>query len=212
MDATAHSALSAQSILRDPSHFQWYVIPLFAIVVYIYTCEVEKRNWKVVFAGLAFFAMDLINEIWNGLVFHFTRFAPVWGAPSKTAYLVLVGLNVEIMFMFAIAGVSFSKLLPVDPQQKILGLPNRWFHAISMSVFCVFVEILLNRAGVLTWEYSWWSASFPLLIVLVGYLPFFVVAFWVHDMRSVAKQARTVGALFALVGTALVGFGYLDWI
>lgn len=198
--------------MRDPAHFQWYVIPLFAIVVYIYTCEIEKQNWKVVFAGLAFFAMDLVNEIGNSLVFHFTGFAPVWGAPTKTAYLVLVGLNVEIMFMFAIAGISFSKMLPKDASQKILGMHNRWLYAAGMAVFCVIVEIVLNRAGVLTWEYAWWSATFPFLIVLLGYFPFFAVAFWVHDMPSVKKQATAVSGLYAAVGTALVGFGALGWI
>ncbi|MCI4355001.1 MAG: hypothetical protein L3K06_06510, partial [Thermoplasmata archaeon] len=152
------------------------------------------------------------NELWNSLVFHFTGFAPVWGAPAPTAYLLLVGLNVEIVFMFAIAGVTFSKLLPASREQRILGVPNRWFHSIAMSVFCVFVEILLNRAGVLTWEYPWWSARFPLLIVLVGYLPFFVVAFWVHDMPRVEKQILAIGALFAVVGAEAVGFGLLGWI
>jgi hypothetical protein len=210
--APSESAIRAQHMLRDPSRFEWYVIPLFAIVVYIYTCEIEKRNWRAVFAGLAFFAMDLINETWNSLVFHFSQFAPVWGAPTKTAYLVLMGLNIEIMFMFAIAGVSFSKMLPRDPKQKILGVQNRWVFAIGMSLFCVIVEILLNRAGALTWEYPWWSAKFPIFIVLIGYLPFFVVAFWVHDMPSVKKQARTVSGLYAAVATALVSFGFLGWL
>jgi hypothetical protein len=208
----AASAAAAQSILRNPDQFQWYVIPLFAIVSYIYASEMEKRNWKVVFAGLAFWAMDWVNEIWNSLVFHFTGFAPVWGAPAQTAYLVLMGLNIEIIFMFAISGVAFAKMLPKDPAVKVLGLPNRWFYAVTMSVFCVFVEILLNLAGALTWEYPWWSAKFPLLIVLFGYMPFFVVAFWVHDMTCVKRQAKTVGALAAVVGAALVGFGSLDWI
>jgi len=48
------SASQALEILRNPSTFQWYVIPLFALVVYVYTVEVERRNWSLVFAGLAF--------------------------------------------------------------------------------------------------------------------------------------------------------------
>jgi len=119
------SALQALSILRDPSQFQWYVIPLFALVVYVYTVEIERQNWDLVFAGLAFWGMDWFNEIWNGLVFYFSNYAPVWGAPGNTAYLILIGLNIEIMFMFSIAGVAFSKMLPKDRSLKILGVPNR---------------------------------------------------------------------------------------
>ncbi len=71
------SAQQALSILRDGSLFQWYVIPLFALVVYVYANEIEKRNWSLVFAGLAFWGMDWFNEIWNGLVLHLTQYAPV---------------------------------------------------------------------------------------------------------------------------------------
>ena len=144
------SAAHALSILRDTSLFQWYVIPLFALVVYVYAVEVERRNWSLVFAGLAFWGMDWFNEIWNGLVFHFTGQAPVWGAPGQTAYLILIGLNIEICFMFAIAGITFSKMLPPDKRTKILGIPNRIAMAIFGSAFCVFVEGLLNVAGALT--------------------------------------------------------------
>src|SRR5450759_4981909 len=119
------AAAQALKILRSGDTFQWFFFPLFALIVYVYAVEVEKRNWSLVFAGLAFWFMDWFNEIWNGLVFHFTGFAPVWGAPSKTAFLILIGLNIEICFMFAIAGITFSKMLPPDRKTKILGIPNR---------------------------------------------------------------------------------------
>ena len=76
------SAAQALSILRDTSLFQWYIIPLFALVVYVYSVEIERRNWNLVFAGLAFWGMDWINEIWNSLVLHFSGYAPMWGAPA----------------------------------------------------------------------------------------------------------------------------------
>jgi len=207
------SAQQALSILRDGSLFQWYVIPLFALVVYVYANEVEKRNWSLVFAGLAFWGMDWFNEIWNGLVFHFTQYAPVWGAPGGTAYLILIGLNIEICFMFAIAGIAFSKMLPKDKKMKMLGIPNRLLFAIVGAVFCVFVECLLNAVGALTWEYPWWNAGVPWLIFLVGYLYFFLVSFWVFDMESVKKQAITVGAILGFDVICLVVFmGILNWI
>jgi uncharacterized membrane protein len=207
------SASQALAILRDPSTFQWYVIPLFALVVYAYTVEVEKRNWSLVYAGLAFWGMDWFNEIWNGLVFHFTNYAPVWGAPGKTAFLLLIGLNIEISFMFAIAGIAFSKMLPTDKKMKVLGIPNRLFFAITGSIFCVIVELLLNAAGALTWDYTWWNVGAPWLIFLIGYLPFFLVAFWVFDMTSMRRKAITTGSILGFDLICLVLFaGILNWI
>jgi hypothetical protein len=207
------SSRQALQILRDGSQFQWYVIPLFALVVYVYATEIEKRNWSLVFAGLAYWGMDWFNEIWNSLVFRFTEYAPVWGAPGQTAYLILIGLNIEICFMFAIAGIVFAKMLPADKKMKILGLPNRLFFAITGSIFTVFVEVLLNSIGALTWDYPWWSASAPWLIFLLGYLPFFLVSFWVYDMESIKKKAITVGGIFAFNIVCMIIFGLiLQWI
>jgi len=70
------SALEALKILRDGSQFQWYVIPLFALVVYVYANEVEKRNWNLVFAGLAFWG-------WTGSTRSAVRSPrPAW-APAR---------------------------------------------------------------------------------------------------------------------------------
>ena len=207
------SASQAMAILRNPATFQWYVITLFALCVYVYAVEIERRNWSLIFAGLAFWGMDWFNEIWNGLVFHFTNYAPVWGAPGQTAYLILIGLNIEICFMFAIAGVTFSKMLPPDKSLKILGLPNRLVFAILGSIFCVIVELLLNAAGALTWDYSWWNVGAPWLIFLIGYLPFFLVSFWVFDMPTVRQKAITVGSILGFDLICLILFaGILHWI
>jgi len=207
------SALQALSILRDGGQFQWYVIPLFALVVYVYANEIERQNWSLVMAGLAFWGMDWFNEIWNSLVFHFTGTAPVWGAPGDTAYLILIGLNIEICFMFAIAGVTFSKMLPEDKHMKFLGIPNRIAFAVFGSVFCVFVEVLLNLVGALTWDFSWWDANTPWLIFLIGYLPFFLVSFWVFDMEKVGSKLKTVGAILGFDLLCILVFGVgLGWL
>lgn len=207
------SAQQALSILRDGSQFRWYVIPLFVLVVYVYAVEVERRNWNVFFAGLALWGMDWFNEIWNSLVFHFTHYAPVWGAPAKTAYLILIGLNIEICFMFAILGVVFTKMLPADKSMKILGIPNRWFFMVVNTVLCVFIEMLLNKIGALTWDYSWWNVRAPWLIFLIGYFHFLLVAFWVHDMKTIRSKAITVGIIYAVDAAALIVFGcMLKWI
>src|SRR4030067_1850235 len=139
----------ALKILRDADLFQWYVVPLFALGVYVDAVEIERRSWSIVFAGLAFYGMDLFNETWNALVLHFTDRSAVWTAPGDTAYLILVGLTIEISFMFAVSGIVFTKIVPKDKSLKIFGIPNRWLFAVVNANFCVFVEVLLNRADVL---------------------------------------------------------------
>jgi len=208
-----NSAQEALAILRDASQFQWYIIPLLLVVIYAYTKEVNQKKWNVVLGGLALWGMDWFNEIWNALVFHFTNYAPVWGAPGKTAFLLLIGLNIEISFMFLLMGLSATLSLPEDKKMKIFGVNNRIVLAVLFSIFSVIVEIFLHLAGALTWDYSWWSVSAPWLIFLVGYLPFFVVAFWVHDMESRKKQLITVGSIYAFNIVCLIVFGgILGWI
>ena len=206
-------ALDALSRFRDGSNFQWYVIPLLAFVFYVYTIEAEKRNWNLVLAGLAFWGADWLNEIVNGLVLRSTGYAPIWGEPGPTAYLILVGLNIETMFMFAVAGIIWAKMLHPDKNFKYLGIPNRWAVAIGGSAFSVFVEYLLNSVNALTWDYAWWNRCMPLLIFLFGYLWFFVFAFWVYDMKTIKQKLQVVGALWAVDVIALIVFaGFLKWI
>ena len=207
------SAQQALAILRDVTQFKWYVIPLLALLFYIYTVEVEKKNWNLVLAGLAFWGMDWINEIWNAVAFHFNGYAPVWGAPAGTAYLILIGLNIEICFMFAISGIIWGKMLLPEKKAKILGLPNRWFFAIAGSIFCVVIEIILNKIGALTWEFPWWNARVPWLIFLIGYLHFFAMSFWVYDMKTMKSELIAVGIIWAIVIVSLIVFiPILQWI
>ena len=210
----AESAEQALALLRDGSHFQWYVIPLLLIVMYVYANEVERKNWSMVLAGLAFWLMDWFNEIWNGLVFHFNGFAPVWGTPDHgSALVLLIGLNIEITFMFSIMGIVMCKMLPSDKNLKLLGIPNRLLFAIVGSILAVFIECLLNWVGALTWEYSWWSMGAPWLIWLIGYMPFFLVSYWVFDMKTIKNKLLTVGIIGAVDIISIILFMcILNWI
>jgi FtsH-binding integral membrane protein len=201
MTTPTASARAAEAILRDGGHYQWHVVPLLAFVVYVYATEVEARRWSTVFAGLSFWGMDWFNEVCNSLVYHFTGYAPVWAAPSKTAYL------------FALSGIIFVKLLPSERRRRVLGLDNRLVVAVTGSAFCVLVELWLNSVGALTWDYSWWSVRAPWLIFLLGYLPFFLVAFWVYDMPSLRRKAAVTGGILAFDAICLAVFGpALRWI
>ena len=207
------SSLQALSMLRDPSHFQWYLIPLLAFVIYVYFVEVERQAWNVVMAGLAFYGLEWFLEILNALWLHFSRYSAVWTAPGDTAYLLTVGLNVEISMMFAVAGVAFAKVLPKDKTVKILGLPNRWFFVIANSVFCVFVEVILNFWGALVWEYKWWNWPNVWLIIIIGYSLYMIFSFWIHDMESMKRKIAIVSAMYAVDIVCLVVFmGVLRWI
>jgi hypothetical protein len=122
-------------------------------------------------------------------------------------------LTIEISFMFAVAGVIFTKMLPKDRSLKILGIPNRWLFAVANAALCVFIEILLNRADVLVWEYPWWNFPNVGLIFLLGYLPFMVVSFWVYDMETIRSKIATVLAIYAVDLPAIIIFaGLLGWI
>jgi len=210
----AESAQQALALLRDGSHFQWYVIPLLLLVMYVYANEVEKKNWSLVLAGLAFWLMDWFNEIWNGLVFHFNGFAPVWGTPDNgSALVLLIGLNIEITFMFSIMGIVMCKMLPSDKNLKILGINNRLIFAVVGAILAVGIECLLNWVGALTWEYSWWSLGAPWLIWLIGYLPFFLVSYWVLDMKTIKSKLITVGIIGAVdIISIIVFMCILNWI
>ncbi len=203
----------AEYFLRAPGFFNWSTVTLLALVVYVYAVEIERSNWDAILAGLAFWLMDWVNEIANALVLHITGTAPLWAVTGRSSYVILIGLTVEISLFFAINGVIFAKLLPRDPRARILGLPNRWAIALGLSLISVGVELLLHEDGVFHWHYWWWNvASFPVIVVL-GYLTFYVVCFWVHDMRERARQVRVVGALAALDLAAGVLFGpILGWI
>lgn len=212
-------ARQALDNLRDSGNFQWYVIPLLLIVMYIYAKEIRKAqetgNWNIVITGLAFFGMDLFNEIWNSLVFHFTQDAAFWMTPSDSAYIIMIGWNIEIAFMFAISGIMLGNVLPKDKKMKILGIPNRWAISIGFSIFAVFVEVLLNMADQLIWTYSFWNYSIYgiWLIIIFGYLHFFVVSFLIHDMERMRNKIIAVSIIYIIDLSALILFmGILGWI
>ena len=210
--AMAPSAAQALTVLRDPGQFKWYIVPLGVLVVYAFGEQLAQRRYPVVFGALAFWCMDWLNEIANSLVFRFTHFAPLWATPGDSGLVLLIGLNFEIACMFALAGISAMRMLPEDPRVTVFGVNARIVLAVGLSALAVFVEILLNRAGALAWEWKLWNAGFPWFVFLEGYLPFYLVGFWVHDLPP-ERQGRVVAYLGGAVASALVVFGpVLGWI
>ncbi len=205
-----HPEATAQalSILRIGENFQWYVIPLLALVVYIYFNEISKKNWRGVAAGLALYMTHWFFEILNALIQHFSGHA-LWTVPTGTSFLLLVGVGIELSLMFSVAGLVMSKLLPDDPKQKILGINNRLLFAIGNAAFFAFIEIFLAMTPAFVWVYPWWGA---LPVFVTVYIPFFLAAFWAYDQKP-RLQTRFIGGLFAVNALALILFaGILHWI
>ena len=205
-----HPELTQQAlgILRNTGTFQWYFIPLFAFVVYIYFNEIQNKNWKGIAAGLSLYMVHWFYEIINALIQHFSGHA-LWTVPDGTSFLLLIGVGWELSMMFAVAGLIFSKVLPDDPKMKILGINNRVFFALGNAAFFSIFEIFLARTPAFHWVYEWWGA-FPVFITT--YIPFFLAANFAYDWEP-KKQKLFIGTLFGINAAMLIVFaGILKWI
>jgi len=100
-----------------------------------------------------------------------------------------------------------------DGRYRILGLPNRPVLVLAFSIFCVIVELFLNSTGYFHWHYWWWDRPNVILIVLLGYVPFFAMAAWVFDMGvNRRRQLRVVGAILAVDVVFGVALGVAGWL
>jgi len=198
----------ALAILRSGENFQWYVITLLALVMYVYTNEISKKNWKGIAAGLSLYGVHWFFEIVNALIQKFSGHA-LWTVPTGTSWLLLVGVGIELSLMFSVAGLVLSKLLPEDPKAKILGINNRIFFAILNAALFSVIEIFLAKTPAFHWVYSWWGA---LPVFITVYIPFFVVSFLCYDWK-LKTQRLVIGILFGVDVLMLVVFaGILKWI
>jgi hypothetical protein len=207
------ASIRALENLRNPDSFHWSIIPLFVLVVYAYFGEIEKRRWNVVLAGLGAYAAEWFAEIVNALWLHFSERSALWTTPGRTSYLLLVGVNVEITLMFALNGLIFAKVLPADRQARIWGLPARGLLVAIYAVVAVTAEVLLNRIGVLVWEYWWWNWPHVWSILLFAYAPYMIICFWIYDMKSLRTKSLVVAGMFAIDIACLILFiPVLKWI
>ena len=198
----------ALSILRSGDPFQWYVITLLALTLYVYLNEFSKKNWKGIAAGLSLYMVHWFVEIVNALIQHFSGHA-LWTVPSGTAFLLLVGVGVEISLMFSIAGIVATKLLPEDQETKILGMNSRLFIALANAAFCSIFEIFLVKTPTFVWVYPWWGA---LPVFITVYIPFFLASVAAYDWPG-SRQRAFIGGLFFVNALLLVVFaGILKWI
>ena len=198
----------ALSILRSGQPFQWYVITLLALVFYVYFNEAQKKNWKGIAAGLSLYMVHWFVEIVNALIQHFSGHA-LWTIPTGTAFLILIGVGVELSLMFSISGLIFSKILPEDPKAKILGINSRFFIALFNAAFFSIFEIFLVKTTCFVWVYPWWGS---LTVFISVYIPFWGVSMYCYDWQP-KTQIKVIGGMFAVNAAMLIVFaGILKWI
>lgn len=198
----------ALDILRCGENFEWTVIPLLALVIYVYTNEISRKNWKGIAAGLSLYGVHWFYEIANALIQHVSGHA-LWTVPAGTSFLLLVGVGIELSLMFSVAGLVLSKILPEDRQVKILGINNRIFFAVVNAALFSIIEIFLAKTPAFHWVYPWWGAV-PVFVTV--YIPFFVISFLCYDWKP-KVQLAVISALFFVDALMLVIFaGILKWI
>ena len=216
MEGYSEYTKSALEILRRPElTMHWYAVPLLLITMYIVTKQLHEKNYKVVLGAFALWGVDIFNEIWNSMICFISGYAPVWGTPvgvGNTSWLLMIGYNIEISFMFLIMGVTVCLMLPEDPKSKIMGINNRIFYCIVLTTLAVIIECFLNYCGILTWEWAFWQRSCPWILWLIGYLPFFATAFYVHDRPTVRQSAAIVGGILGFDAVLIVICACLGWI
>ncbi len=188
----------ALSILRSGQNFNFYVIFLLVAVLYIYFNEIHNKNWNGIASGLMLYMIHWFVEIINAVIQFFSGYA-LWTIPTGTAYLILIGLGIELNLMFSIAGLAQSKLLPEDPKEKIFGIPKPLLIGIANAAFASIIEIFLIMTPTFVWVYWWWNA---ITVFIFVYIPFFVGAayayYWEKD-----KQKKIIGSL-ALINVILL--------
>ena len=198
----------ALAILRRGELFNLYVIFMLVLVLYIYFTEYQKKNYNAIVSGLTLYGIHWFVEIINSIVQAVSGHA-LWTVPSGTAYLILVGVGIELSLMFSIAGIVQSKLLSDNPKDKMLGLPRPLAIGIGNALLASIIEIFLVFTDSFVWVWEWWNA---LTVFIFVYIPFFVVSAYSYYWKP--KRQKIVILLMVLVNVVLIVIfgGILHWL
>ena len=195
------------SVLRSLDNLHWNLVVVLAFVMYVYFTTYEQKKYDQIAAGLALYAVHWFVEIINALIQHLWGHA-LWTASGGTAFVILVGVGIEISFMFSVAGLILSKLLPKEKKLKILGINNRILFAIINALLIALIEIPLAASPIFQWVYPWWGM---LTVWVLVYIPFFLAAFLCHDAKPKTRRIF-IGSLFGLDLVLMILFIALGWI
>lgn len=110
--------------------------------------------------------------------------------------------------MYYKANVRKADMTDLEYKTKVKAILSRIFVIVIGSVLAVIVEILLNKCNILTWEKPWWQPSFPFVLFIIGYVPFYVAAVVIHDLPR-KWQLIGLGIILFIVVLLLIIAGSL---
>lgn len=202
--------------VRSTENFNWTFIFILAVVFYVYWSEMHKKNYDMVFAGLALYGVHWLYEIANAIIAHFAGY-PLWAVSNEsTTFILLIGVCWELSMMFSLAGIISLKMLPEDRSTRYFakdgrkGIDCKLAGAISMALlFALFESFLAGTSNhSFIWVYKWWGV---LPVFITTYIPFFLAANFVPDMEPVKRKTFliTEWVLVAVLLAALIPLGVI---
>ena len=202
--------------VRSTENFNWTFIFILAVVFYVYWSEMHKKNYDMIFAGLALYGVHWLYEIGNAVIAHFAGY-PLWAVSNEsTTFILLIGVCWELSMMFSLAGIISLKMLPEDRSTRYFakdgrkGVDCRLAGAISMALLFALVESFLagtsNHSFI--WVYKWWGV---LPVFITTYIPFFLAANYVPDMEPAKRKSFliTEWVLVAVLLAVLIPLGII---
>lgn len=201
-------ALVDSIVVRSTENFNWTFIFILAVVFYIYWNEIRKKNWEVVYAGLALYGVHWLYEICNAVIGHFSGY-PLWSVSNQsTTFILLIGVCWELSMMFSIAGMISFKMLPEDRSKRYFskdgkgGISCKLLSALEVALLFALVESFLagTSNNSFIWVYNWWGV---LPVFITTYIPFFLAANYVPDMEPKKRKIFLI-TLWSLVAVLLV--------
>ena len=203
-------------VVRSTENFNWTFIFILAVVFYVYWSEIQKKNFTVIWAGLALYGVHWLYEIANAVIGHFSGY-PLWSVSNQsTTFILLVGVCWELSMMFSLAGIISFKMLPADRTKRYFtkggkkGISCKLVGAVEMALLFALVESFLagTSNGSFLWVYKWWGV---LPVFITTYIPFFLASNYVPDMAPKKRNAFliTVWGLVALLLIILSPLGII---
>lgn len=203
-------------VVRSTENFNWTFIFILAVVFYVYWSEIRKKNYNVIYAGLALYGVHWLYEIANAIIAKASGY-PLWAVSNEsTTFILLIGVCWELSMMFSLAGIISFKMLPDDRNKRYFAKGNRkgisckLVGAIEMALLFALVESFL--AGTSNWSfiwvYKWWGV---LPVFITTYIPFFLASNYVPDMKPKARKIFLISewALVAVLLIVLIPLGVI---
>ena len=202
--------------VRSTENFNWTFIFILAVVFYVYWSEIHKKNYDMIYAGLALYGVHWLYEIGNAVIGHVSGY-PLWSVSNEsTSFILLIGVCWELSMMFALAGIISFKMLPQDRTKRYFakggfkGISCKLTGAISMALlFALFESFLAGTSnGSFLWVYKWWGV---IPVFFTTYIPFFLASNYVPDMEPKKRKIFLISewALVAVLLIVLIPLGII---